>query len=73
MAINPMKEKVVLKLELDGGMVDGKQKIISKSFSKVKTDALDDNLHATATSIAGLQENGLLNVKKIETTDLVEA
>lgn len=72
MAINPIKERVVLKLELDGGMDGDKQKVISKSFSKIKTDVLDDNLYGAATSIADLQENSLLKVKRIETTDLIE-
>ena len=72
MAINPIKERMVLKLELDGGMNGDKQKVISKSFTKVKTNASDENLYGTATSIAGLQEEGLLKVKRIETTDLIE-
>ena len=72
MAISPIKEKLVLKLELDGGMEGDKQKIISKSFSKVKTDALDESLYGVANTIAGLHEEALLKVKRVETTDLVE-
>lgn len=72
MAINTIKEGVTLKLEFDGGVVEGKQKVFSKSFSKIKTDVLDENLHGTATSIASLQEDGLLKVKRIETTALIE-
>ncbi len=72
MAINPIKEKMVLRLELDGGMIDEKQKVISKSFSKIKPNVLDDNLYGTATSLAGLQEDSLLKVKRIETTTLVQ-
>lgn len=72
MAVNPIKERVVLKLELDGGMVDDKQKVNTKSFSKVKIDALDEPLYGTAVTIAGLQEDALLKVKRIETIDLVE-
>lgn len=72
MAINTMKEAVILKLEFDAGLVDGKQKVKSKSFSKIKTNVVDDNLYGTATSIASLQEESLLNVKRIETTSLTE-
>ncbi len=72
MAINPMKEGVILKLEFDGGIVDGKQKVNSKSFSKIKTNVVDENLYGTATSIASLQEESLLKVKRIETTALIE-
>ena len=70
MAIVTKKEKMALKLELDAGIVDGKQKTASKSFNNVKLDALDDNLHQTATKLAGLQNKSLLNVKRVEETTL---
>lgn len=73
MAINPIKEKVVLKLELDGGIIDSKQKVLVKSFSKIKTNSLDEPLYGAAVTLAGLQENDLMKVKRIETIDLVEA
>ena len=72
MAINTLKEKLVLRLELDGGMVGDKQKIKSKSFSKIKVEAEDSSIHSTALSLAGLQKEDLLNVKKVETTSLIE-
>lgn len=72
MAIVNVKEKVTLKLDLDGGVVDGKQRIKSKSLSKVKTDALDEDLHATATVLASLQSKDLLNVKRVEESKLME-
>ena len=71
MAIQTVKEKMTLKLELDGGIVAGKQKVDSKSFSQIKTTAVDEDLYNTATAISGLQEKNLLKVKKVETTDLI--
>lgn len=71
MAIQSIKEKITLRLELDGGLVDGKQKIDSKSFTKLKAEAEDTNLHGTATVIAGLQDRDLVKVKKIETLRLI--
>ncbi|MDR7857507.1 DUF1659 domain-containing protein [Tissierella sp.] len=71
MAIQTIKEKMTLKLELDGGIVAGKQKVDSKSFSQIKTTAVDEDLYNTATALSGLQEKNLLKVKKIETTDLI--
>jgi hypothetical protein len=71
MAMETVKEKLALKLELDGGMVNGKQKTLSKTFSQIKTTADDANLHAAATAIAGLQEKSLLKVQKVETTSLI--
>lgn len=71
MAIQTIKEKMTLKLEMDGGIVEGKQKVDSKSFSQIKTTAIDEDLYNTATAISGLQEKNLLKVKKIETTNLI--
>lgn len=71
MAIVNIKEKTNLKLELDGGIVDDKQKIISKSFNKVKTDALDEELYDTALAIQSLQDKDLLGVKRTEEIRLV--
>ena len=72
MAIVNVKEKVTLKLELDAGLVDGKQRIKSKSLSKVKTDALDADLHGTAAALASLLSRDLLNVKRVEESKLIE-
>lgn len=65
-----IKEKISLKLELDNGVVDGKQKVLSKSFARVNTAAEDTNLFNAATAIGGLQEKSLLKIQKIETTTL---
>ncbi len=72
MAIIGTKEKVTLKLELDAGIVDGKQRITSKVFNNIKKDALDENLHLAATELSGLQNKNLLKVKKLEETVLME-
>lgn len=71
MAIQTVKEKITLRLELDGGVVDGKQKVNSKSFTQIKTTADDENLLNTAHVLASLQERDLLKVKRIETTNLI--
>lgn len=70
MAIQAIAEKVSLKIELDGGIVDGKQKINNKTFSKIKTEAANEDLHGTAVTMADLQEKELFAVKKIETSKL---
>ena len=72
MAIIGTKEKLALRLELDGGIVDGKQKIQSKVLNNVKTDAVDENLHATAVALVSLQSKSLLKVKRVEETLLTE-
>lgn len=71
MAIIAVKEKATLKLELDNGIVNGRQRVLSKNFSKVKTDATDEGFHGTAVVIANLQNKDLLKVKRVEETSLV--
>ena len=73
MAIQVNKEKLTLRLELDGGIVDGKQKVKGKSFTQIKTTAADEALLNTASVMASLQEKDLLKVKKVETTSISQA
>ena len=54
------------------GVVDGKQKLIPRSFSQIKTTASDEELYNTATAIASLQNKNLMGVKKIEVSSLWE-
>lgn len=72
MAIGNLKEKMTLRLELDGGMVEGKHKILPRSFSQIKADANDEALYSTAVALSGLQTKDLLKVKRIEVTSLWE-
>ena len=62
---------MVLKLELDNGIVDGKQKIQSKTFNKVRTDVADEDLHGVGVILADLQSKELLKVKKVDEVTLV--
>ena len=71
MAIIAVKEKSTLKLELDNGIVDGKQRVLSKNFTKIKTNAADEDLHGTALAIGNLQNKDLLKVKRVEEISLV--
>lgn len=70
MAVQNIKDKVVLRLEYNGGEFDGKTKVIRNSYSNIKIDSLDDELYAVATAIAGLQNKELLNVKRNEEMSL---
>lgn len=71
MAIIGNKEKTTLKLELDNGIVDGKQKVLSKTFNKVKTDVTDEDLHGAAMVLVDLQNKDLLKVKRVDETSLI--
>lgn len=63
-----------LKLQLDGGLNEkGNPVVKSKTFSKVKTDAVNDNLFSVAESLAGLQEMPLIGIKRVDEVELQQA
>lgn len=55
-----------------GNDEDGNAIIKSKTFSRVKSDATDDNIYAVANGIAGLQEYPVNTIRKFEEYDLIE-
>lgn len=72
MAVTGIKDNVRLKLELDGGMVGDRQIIKSKTFSKVKPEAEDEELYQVAISLAGLQILPISKVKRLEEIQLLD-
>lgn len=72
MAVTGIKDNVRLKLELDGGMVGDRQIIKSKTFSKVKPEAEDEELYQVAISLAGLQTLPISKVKRLEEIQLLD-
>ncbi len=51
MAVNEIKNPSSLRIKLDLGMVDGKTKVKSKTFSSVKPDASAQNVYEVAEDI----------------------
>ena len=70
MAMIRTKEKKELILELDGGVVNGKQKLVQKRFSNIVSNASDEKIYTVAIAIVGLQEKSLLKVN-VRDTDLL--
>lgn len=70
MTVNSNKEKLVLKLQYDGGLVDGRARLINKSYSRLNLDADDQNILKTAQLLSSLKEEELVNVYKLETSSL---
>ena len=66
MAIETLVEKKSLKLALDAGEVDGKQKVSYKTLGNVKIDATDENIHLSGLALTSLQKFPLIQMKKIE-------
>lgn len=72
MAVIGNKEKTSLKLELDAGLVDGRQRTKNKTFTKIKARATDEGLYEAALVLGSLQSRDLLKVRKVEETELVD-
>lgn len=72
MAVITNKERVTLKLELDGGIVDGRQRVTSKSINNMKLDATDEGIHGTGVALTSLQSKDVLKIKKVEELTLIE-
>ncbi|MTI65555.1 MAG: DUF1659 domain-containing protein [Firmicutes bacterium] len=51
---------------------DGKEIIKRKTFSKVKSQATNEDIYAITTSLAGLQERPLVSVSRIDEVELRE-
>ena len=71
MAVNESKNPSSLKIKLDLGMVDGKTKVRSKTFSNLKHDATSQNVYDVAESLIALQEYDVLERIKIDNTTLL--
>ena len=69
--VNEMKNPSSLRIKLDLGMVDGKTKVRSKTFSSVKHDASAQNVYDVAETLMELQEYQTIEVAKIDNTTLV--
>lgn len=71
MAVNESKNPSSLKIKLDLGMVDGKTKVRSKTFSNLKHDATSQDVYDVAESLMSLQEYDVLETIKIDNTTLL--
>ena len=71
MVVNEMQNPSSLRIKLDLGMVDGKTKVRSKTFSSVKHDASAQNVYDVAETLMELQEYQTIEVAKIDNTTLV--
>ena len=71
MAVTEMQNPSSLRIKLDLGIVDGKTKVRSKTFSSVKHDASAQNVYDVAETLMELQEYQTIEVAKIDNTTLV--
>lgn len=73
MAVQRTPEVTRLQLQVQTGVGEDSKPITkNRYFGNVKTDALDENVHGVAQSLAGLQQYPLLTVRRIDTSALDE-
>jgi len=74
MAIVTVPRDSKLKLQLDGGVDgNGREIVKSKTFSNVKTDAVDDTVYTVANSLTSLQNLPLISVTRINEVELQQS
>ena len=71
MAVLEAKNPSSLRIKLDVGMVNGRTKVRSKTFSNVKHDADAQNVYDVAESLMALQKYSVLEIANIYNTTLV--
>ena len=70
MVVNEMQNPSSLRIKLDLGMVDGKTKVKSKTFSSGEPDASAQNVYEVAEALMELQEYSTIEIAKIDNTTL---
>lgn len=74
MAVNIEKTKVSLRLQLENGVDEkGNPKYQQKSFSNVRLEAEDEDLHIVGTLLGGLFKKDLDSIKKVEESIITKA
>lgn len=70
MAVVEFKNPSSLKIVLDLGLVDGKAKTRSKSFSNLKHDAVLQDVYDVGVALMGLQKHDVIDIIKVDNTTL---
>ena len=68
--VNEMKNPSSLRIKLDLGMVDGKNKSKKQNFFIIKHNALAQNVYDVGEALMALQEYEVLEIAKIDNTTL---
>ena len=70
MSVIEAKNPSSLRVKLDLGMVNGKTKVRSKTFSNLKHNASAQDVYEVAESLMALQEYAVIETAKIDNTTL---
>ncbi|MGL5692557.1 MAG: DUF1659 domain-containing protein [Peptostreptococcaceae bacterium] len=72
MAVVEIKNASSLKIKLNLGLVDGKEKTRSKSYSYLKPDANITDVHEVGQALMAIQKYDVIDIIKIDNTVLAE-
>lgn len=73
MAVNTVPQHSKLKIQYDAGLdKKGNQIVKSKTYSRIKASATNEDVYSVAASLTGLQELPLISVTRIDETEIVE-
>lgn len=72
MAVEAVVKSVKLQIRYLGQVLNGRQTYITKTYSKVKPEASDQDIYDVAGTIAGLQTNAVYSISKAEDSELIE-
>ncbi len=61
-----------LQMRLNHGLVDGEPVIRTRTYSNVKTAAVNDNVYAVAQKLSELQVHALENIRRVDEVELVD-
>lgn len=61
-----------LRLEYDGGIVSGKQKIVSKQYGNISKTVQDSDLYSAGKELSKLCDKTILEIKRVEIARLSE-
>ena len=70
MAVVEFKNPSSLKIVLELGLVDGKAKTRSKSFSNLKHDAVLQDVYDVGVALMALQKHDVVDIIKVDNTTL---
>lgn len=63
-----------LKISYSVGLDDnGKEKLKTKTYTNIKPTALDDDVYAVASALAGLQSNPVVGVGRVDEKKITQA
>ena len=68
-----INETCQMQLRFVNEIVDGREMLVSRTFSGVKLTATDNDLLAAASHLSMLQTKTLKHVNRIDRTELIEA